>query len=235
MALINLTEGKSTKVPQTGGHYKKNLSNKYRRMPKKYKQKGSGRTLNVPKTLPPNTVPGPSFNGAVTVGEACVGSHCSIPVTPLVSNMVNVNLNSANPPPGANVHYPGTDRLGNSGLQMPGIKSYVGTKLNHGPHNIQCAGTTQKGGELIEENGFTSGEGQFGGAYLYITNPDTNRKVSIFGRVGKRVLKNYLNEITSDGGSRVNRRRNSRNNRRNNSNRNNQKRRRRQRRGNTVL
>ena len=61
-------------------------------MVKKSKQKGSGRTINVPKTSPPNTVPGPSFNGAVTIGEACNGPWCSIPVTPTVSNMVNNNL-----------------------------------------------------------------------------------------------------------------------------------------------
>ena len=101
---------------------------------------------------------------------------------------------------------------------MPGIKSYVGTKLNHGPHNIQCAGGySQSEGWTEEKIGFTGDAGQFGGAYLYITNPDTNRRVSIFGKIGKRVLKNYINEITFDGGSRNNKRKNSRNNKRKNS------------------
>ena len=93
-------------------------------------------------------------------------------------NMINVNLISANPPPGANVHYMGTDRLGNASLSMPGINDYVGTKLNHGPHNIQCAGGKKS------KSKFNS--------YFYIVNPETGRKVSINGKTGQKVLKNYL-------------------------------------------
>ena len=34
---------------------------------------------------------------------------------------------------------------------------------------------------------------QFGGAYNFIINPKTNRKVSIYGKLGTKILKNYLN------------------------------------------
>ena len=184
-AIINLTEGNVDFKRSNFSHYggRKNISFNNITMPKKYKQKGSGRTINVPKVADTTTVPGPSFNGAVTIGEACVGGHCAVPVTPTTTNMIHNNLNSANPPPMANVHYPGTDRLGNATLNMPGISDYVGTKLKHGPFNIQCAG----GLDALEN-----------APYLYITNPASGRRVSIFGKTGKKVIKNYLIQL---GGS----------------------------------
>ena len=36
---------------------------------------------------------------------------------------------------------------------------------------------------------------QDGGAYNYITNPLTNRKVNIHGKIGKKVLENFLKNI----------------------------------------
>jgi hypothetical protein len=36
---------------------------------------------------------------------------------------------------------------------------------------------------------------QTGGEYNYITNPKTGRKVSIYGKIGKKVLSKYLNSI----------------------------------------
>ena len=183
LALINLTEGKSLFNVNDFNHYGgyKNIS-QYNIQMKKYRQKGCGRTINVPKTHPTNSVPGPSFNGAVTIGETCIGTHCAMPVEPTATNMINNNLNSANPPPGANVHYPGTDRLGNSSLLMPAINDYVGTKLNHGPHRIQCAGGKNN---LIGDLA----------SYFYIVNPESGRKVNIYGKIGKKVLMNYLNLI----------------------------------------
>ena len=248
-------------------------------MPRKVKsQRGSGRTINVPKTSPPNTVPGPSFNGAVTIGEACNGPWCSVPVTPTTTNMTNQNLLSANPPPGANVQYPGTDRLGNNWFAMPGVSEYVGTQLNPGPFNIQCTGGQQGGrpGDETElsddeiesmcssynkfmedkdkiqdsrnwekaheecnkkelchwqsgDDGYEgekcvvrdgqpkweitkeddSQDSQVGGQsllgdnsdipitmfYSKIVNPETGRKVSVFGNTGKKVLKKYLTQM----------------------------------------
>lgn len=140
---------------------------------KKYNKKGGGRTINMPK-IDIGSMPGPSFNGAVTIGAACEGGHCSIPITPTTTNMIHNALNSSTPY--ANVSYPGTDRLGNNSFNMPGIQSYEGTSLNSGPFNLQCAGGGQN-------------------PFNYITNPETGRRVSIYGKIGKRVLKNYVHSV----------------------------------------
>lgn len=135
---------------------------------------GGGRTLNIPKVLPPNQVPGPSYNGAVTIGEPCVGGHCSIPVTPQVSNMIHNNLLSADPPPGANINYPGTDRLGNNSIQMPGIQDYAGTENNPGPFDIQCGAGDKR-------------------AFQYIIHPKTRKSYHISSKMGRKIINNYLN------------------------------------------
>lgn len=44
----------------------------------------------------------------------------SIPVTATMTNMIQNNLRSANPPPGATEQYIGTERLGNNHVPMPG-------------------------------------------------------------------------------------------------------------------
>ena len=36
---------------------------------------------------------------------------------------------------------------------------------------------------------------QSGGKYNYITNPKTGRKVSIYGKLGKKILKNYITQF----------------------------------------
>jgi hypothetical protein len=66
--------------------------------------------------------------------------------------MVNNNLNSSNPPPGANVQYQGTDRLGNNSMLMPGVNQYTGTQLNPGPFNIQCTGNQSGGSKEKKQN-----------------------------------------------------------------------------------
>ena len=58
---------------------------------------------------------------------------------------------------------------------MPGVDTYIGTTLNHGPFNI-----------------LTTGGGSY---YSKIVNPDTGRKVSIFGKLGQKILSNYLNQL----------------------------------------
>ena len=40
---------------------------------------------------------------------------------------------------------------------------------------------------------------QLGGSYSFIINPNTGRKVSIFGKIGQKVLKNYLNNFQLGG------------------------------------
>jgi len=86
---------------------------------------GFGRTLNVPKTLPAGVIPGPSYNGAISIGEKCKGDHCSIPVNPYKRYVTNMNS-----------QYPSTYRLGNSSDIIPGIVKYKNTGLNNGPFNI---------------------------------------------------------------------------------------------------
>ena len=141
LELIQLTEGikKNINLKQLGGRVKKK-NKKIRNRNKK----GGGRTINVPKELPVGQIPGPSFNGALTIGEKCLGGHCSIPVDPLTSNFTNNNLKSANPPLKGTFHYQGTNRLGNSQLNMPGVSQYIGTELNHGSFNILSTGGGEK-------------------------------------------------------------------------------------------
>lgn len=154
---------------------------------KKRKQKAGGRTINVPKQLPKGKVPSFSFNGAISIGEKCSGAHCSIPIESNTSNYTNNNLRSANPPKEALTHFQGTNRLGNSSLNMPGINKYTGTKLNNGPFDILTTGGGCNSCNSPYE-AILSG----GGYYDKIVNPVTGRKVSIFGKLGRRILSNYL-------------------------------------------
>lgn len=106
----------------------------------------------------------------------CNGPWCSIPIKPNVSNMINNNLKSANPPQEALTQYPGTDRLGNNSMSMPGVNQYIGTNLNNGPFNIKCTG-------------------QQGGYYSNIYCPKSNKNVSIFSKNGQLAIKNYINKL----------------------------------------
>jgi len=290
-ALLNLTEGKVNNVNlnQLGGKiYRKRRLKKTKKRVRK--QKGSGRTLNIPKELPSVSIPGPTYNGGLTIGEKCIGGHCSIPIDPLTSNYTNNNLKSANSPLKATYHYQGTDRLGNSQVQMPGVNKYTGTTINHGNFNIlstgggrtlnipkelpignipnasynsatsigepcsgnhcsipvdsttsnmisnnlksanppikalnQYQGTNRLGNSNLsmpgvnKYTGTTLNHGPFniittgggcsscsspyeailsgGGYYAKIVNPVTGRKVSIFGKLGQKILGNYLNQL----------------------------------------
>ena len=93
-------------------------------------QVGSGRTIHIPKLIYPGTVPGPSYNGGVTIGEPCKGNHCYIPVSNKVfteaSNRVNMDIP---------FHNPSLYRPGNNSVKLP-IKKYTNNGLNHGPFNI---------------------------------------------------------------------------------------------------
>ena len=142
-------------------------------------QIAGGRTLNIPKTTPHHKLPGPSYNGAVTIGEPCQGGHCSLPVTPSDSNLIHNNLRSANPPPGATVNYPGTNRLGNNSLKMPGIDNYTGTESNPGPFNIKCAS-------------FQCGGDRDSNPFQYIIHPLTRKRYDVTSRKGIHLLNKYL-------------------------------------------
>ena len=114
------------------------------------KMNNNRKTLNIPVDLnsgiPLNqrwnnetTGAPPSPNGGLFGGpQGFVGEYASIPVIPTATNMINNNLLSANPPPGATTQYPGTNRLGNNYIPMPGVYWYNDTHpVNKGPFSMK--------------------------------------------------------------------------------------------------
>ena len=63
-------------------------------------------------------------HGGLYSGPASNNPWNSIPVTPTMTNMIQNNLRSAGPPPGATEQYVGTPRLGNNYVPMPGVYWY---------------------------------------------------------------------------------------------------------------
>jgi hypothetical protein len=74
-------------------------------------------------------IPQPKLNGGLYTGEPFYkdAPWANVPVVPDVDYMTNVNLRSANPPPGAIFQYPGNVRPGNNYQKMPGVEKV--TKL----------------------------------------------------------------------------------------------------------
>lgn len=120
---------------QTGGRRSHRRQNK---------QRGGGRTFDVPMPTQPFEMPGPTYNNAWYTGAPCDGPHCGYPITPFVSEYINKGLTIGNNhPPGATTQYPVIDRPGNSlGEVLPGVSLYDGTDLNPGPFNIRCVSQT---------------------------------------------------------------------------------------------
>ena len=85
----------------------------------------------IPVDTQVQDLPPPTHNAGLYSGPAFAGDWGNISVTPTATNMIHNNLNSANPPPGANTQYPGTDRKGNNIVNMPGVYWYS-------PKNTQC-------------------------------------------------------------------------------------------------
>ena len=78
--------------------------------------------------------PDPVPNGGLFGGPQAIGPYASIYVTPTATNLINNNLRSANPPPGATEQYIGTNRMGNNYIPMPGVYWYNDThSVNKGP------------------------------------------------------------------------------------------------------
>jgi hypothetical protein len=123
-------------------------------------------------------IPGQTYNGGIS--DQCVGSHCSIPITPLSANYINQNLLSANPPPLATYNYPTTNRLGNSSSLMPNIGNYNGSLNNPGPFNIDCR--LQTGGN---------------NRYAHIYNPKRNKFYPINSKKGLKTLKRFLKRLNT--------------------------------------
>merc|ERR1711990_1238892 len=95
-----------------------------------------------------------------------------VPVTPTTTNMINKNLVSAEPPPGATEQYIGTNRQGNNFTAMPGINWYNTTnESNPGPFNLKGP-TNLKGGKKKSDKKSKSSKQLKGGLSLYSSNMD---------------------------------------------------------------
>ena len=157
-AIINLTQGKVSDIKLEG--FRNN--------------KTSGRTLNVPKILSRGIIPSDTYNSGITIGQKCIGVHCAIPVPPTAMYMTNVNLRSANPPPGALTQFASSHRLGNNSDVNFGIGKYTNDgSRNYGPFNISVQGNQKSSG--------------------FIINPETGKRVHVSSKEGKYVIENYSN------------------------------------------
>jgi len=83
-------------------------------------------------SMPPVPVHGGLFNAPETRN-----SWNAIPVTPTMTNFIQNNLRSANPPPGATEQYIGTHRLGNNYVSMPGVYWYNPTGDKQGQYRMK--------------------------------------------------------------------------------------------------
>lgn len=84
-----------------------------------------GRTPPAFRDNGPNTAMPPiPRHGGLYSGPESQNPWNSIRVTPTMTNYIQNNLRSANPPPGATEQYIGTPRLGNNYVPMPGIYWY---------------------------------------------------------------------------------------------------------------
>jgi hypothetical protein len=91
------------------------------------------RSSNVNTIMPPHQP-----NGGLYGGPECLKPWMPIPITPTTTNLIQNNLRSANPPPGATEQYVGYIRKGNNYTSMPGVYWYNKTpSLNPGPYNIK--------------------------------------------------------------------------------------------------
>lgn len=78
----------------------------------------------------------------------------SIPVTPTMTNYIQNNLRSANPPPGATEQYVGTNRLGNNYVAMPGVYWYNPPGMENKysmmvTHECEARSYDQQGGSIV--------------------------------------------------------------------------------------
>ena len=82
--------------------------------------------------------PEPLPNGGLFGGPQAEGPYASIPVIPTTTNYISKNLLSANPPPGAEKQFIGTNRSDNNYVAMPGVYWYYDTHhVNTGPYAMK--------------------------------------------------------------------------------------------------
>ena len=89
------------------------------------------------------SLPKPSINGGLYTGELFQkgAPWANVPVVPDSGYIIHYNLQSANPPPGAEYQYPSGLRPGNNNPVLPGVHTAAGGMygllVNDGP----CAST----------------------------------------------------------------------------------------------
>ena len=88
---------------------------------------------NAVTSMPPSPKHGGLFSGPPSYHP-----WNAIPVTPTMTNYVQNNLRSANPPPGATQQYVGTNRLGNNYVSMPGVYWHNPTNHMNGKYAIKA-------------------------------------------------------------------------------------------------
>lgn len=126
----------------------KKLANKKKVSQRKIKKEGGAVSPLIQASGPDVAIAPPSYNAGLYTGIPFAGPWGNVPVAPTTTNHINNNLKSANPPPGGDVSYPGTQRLGNNYQAMPGVEPYQSTsKVNWGPFKINATtGTATIGG-----------------------------------------------------------------------------------------
>lgn len=96
---------------------------------------------NVPPAFrmrgPTSQMPPAPRHGGLFSGEESHYPWNAIPVTATMTNYIQNNLRSANPPPGATEQYVGTPRMGNNYAPMPGTYWYNPTGEQQGKYSIK--------------------------------------------------------------------------------------------------
>lgn len=86
---------------------------------------------------PNAAMPPAPIHGGLFTGPNTNNPWNSIPITPTMTNYIQNNLRSANPPPGATEQYIGTHRLGNNYVSMPGTYWYNPIGDKQGQYQIK--------------------------------------------------------------------------------------------------
>jgi len=100
------------------------------------------------KGMTSSAVHGGLFNAPVTNNP-----WNAIPVTPTMTNYIQNNLRSANPPPGATEQYIGTPRLGNNYAPMPAVYWYNPVGEQQGKYRMKVTHECDK--RSFDESGLS--------------------------------------------------------------------------------
>jgi hypothetical protein len=92
-----------------------------------------------------STIPPSLPNGGLYNASQVTAPWGSIPVVPTDSNIIHLNLRSANPPPGATEQYVSTNRLGNNYTSKTGVYAYNPPGATNGMYRMDV---TRKSDEV---------------------------------------------------------------------------------------